>query len=242
MGKETEETKQPIALYSKEFLKQIKQFKDDMHKFYTDIGAEKTPEYDASGRKIIQKRPDGYDYIIEGYMRKKLDQYFPGWSWERPTGQLYFLGSEWVIGEGDLVIIDERLLAFNINPPLRRYHGTAAARIRYKSGKAHTIENIVDVDIDVASANSRALKRSINRLTNIGDDVYGKRIDEEGAGSLEEIIMATDEPSKAKDIFNKYIKDSHILVSKVYTILGVKSLDEIADYQQAFLTLKEKLE
>ena len=43
MAKETEETTQPIALYSKEFLEQIKKFKDDMHKFYTDIGEEKTP-------------------------------------------------------------------------------------------------------------------------------------------------------------------------------------------------------
>ena len=239
--KETDGTTQPIALYSKEFLDKIKQFKADMHKFYTDIGAEVTPPFDATGRKIIEKRPDGYDYIIEGYMRKRLDYHFPGWSWERPTGQLQFLGGEWVIGEGDLVIMDERLLAFGITPPLRRYHGTAAARIRYKSGNAHTIENIVDVDIDVASANSRALKRSINRLTNIGDDVYGKRVDEEGAGSLEEIIMATDEPSTAKSMFEKYVSGKKILISRVYEILGIKNLNEITDYQQAYQTLKEKL-
>jgi len=240
MGKDdiNNEPTQPIALYSPEFLDKIKQFKDDMHKFYTDIGKEKTPEYDASGRKIIEKRPDGYDYIIEGYMRKKLDQYFPGWSWEQ--GIIQFLG-EWIVTSAHLVIIDEHLLAFNIQPPVRRFFGSGADRIQFKRDKPHTQENVVDIDKNVATSNTKALKRAINRLTNIGDDVYGKRIDEEGAGSLEEVIMATDQPSKAKDMFMKYVDSKKVLVSKVCTLLGIKSLGEIKDYQQAFQTLKEKL-
>lgn len=240
-NKPTEETTQPIALYSKEFLDKIKKFKDDMHKFYTDIGAEITPELDASGREIVKKRPDGYSYIIEGYMRKRLDYHFPGWSWEY-TSPLQFLGAEWVIAEGNLAIIDERLLAFGINPPVRRFHGVGASRIAYKFGKPHTQENIVDIDNNVKGANGKAFKYSVNRLTNIGDDVYGKRVDEEGAGSLEEIIMATDEPGTAKSMFEKYISGKKILISQVYKILDIKNLNEIKDYQQAYQTLKSKLE
>ena len=240
MGKDdiTKEPTQPIALYSKEFLDSIRQYKTDMHKFYTNIGAEKTPKYDGAGREIIKKRPDGYDYIVEGYMRKKLDQYFPGWSWEY-TCPLQFLGAEWVVAEGNLVIIDEHLLAFNIQPPVRKFHGVGAARVAFRTSKPHTQENIIDIDNNVKGANGKAFKYSVNRLTNIGDDVYRKRIDEEGAGSLEEVIIAADEPSKAKDMFLMYIKP--MLVSKVLAILEIKSLSEIKDYRQAFQTLKEKL-
>jgi len=243
VGKEdaTNETTQPIALYSKEFLDKIKQFKADMHQFYADIGAEKTPKYDGAGREIIKKRPDGYDYLPETYMRSKLDQHFPGWSWVM-GGPPQFIGTEWTFVWGTLSIIDEHLLAFNINPPIRKYSGTNGVRVKFKSGAPHTAENVIDIGNDVAAANSKALKIAINRLTRVGDDVYGKRIDEEGAGSLEEIIMATNEPGKAKDMFLKYIDSRHILVSKVLAILGVKSLDEIADYRQAYQTLKDKLE
>ena len=101
---------------------------------------------------------------------------------------------------------------------------------------------LIDIGNDVASANSKAFKIAINRLTRVGDDVYGKRIDEEGAGSLEEIIMATDEPSKAKSMFEKYVSSKKILISQVYEILGIKNLNEIDDYQKAFQTLKDKLQ
>lgn len=242
-GKPRARTKERAVIeYSAEFLERIRQLKADIHRKYVEIGAEETPQYDGAGTQIVKKRPDGYDYIIEAYMRKKLDQHFPGWSWERPAGQLHFLGGEWVIGEGDLVIIDEYLVAFNIIPPLRRYHGTAAARIRYKSGATHTVENIIDVDIDVASANSRAFKRSINRLTNIGDDIYGKRIEEEGAGSIEEIIMMTEDSSQAQAMFHRYLGENHILVSKACAICSVRNIGEIKDYKEAYLKVKEAVE
>jgi len=240
-GKVTKKTADNLpTFYSQEFLDRIKQFKTDMHKFYTEIGAEETPKLDGDGREIIKKRPDGYDYIIEGYMRKKLDQYFPGWSWEY-TCPLQFLGVEWVVAEGNLVIIDEHLLAFGINPPVRKFHGVGAARIAFKSGMPHAQENIIDIDKNVKGSNGAAFKYSVNRLTNIGDDVYHKRIEEEGAGSLEEIMIATDEPINANAMFMKYIGDRHILVSKVLTILEVKSLEDIEDYQQAYKLLEEKL-
>lgn len=227
-----------LTIYSPEFLNKVKQFKADMHKFYTEIGAEKTPKYDGAGMEIIRKRPDGYDYIVETYMRNKLDEHFPGWSWEAAAPMQLILN--YLLVQGHLCIIDEHLFAFGINPPIRKFYGVGAARIQFKRDMALTPENVVDIDKNAKSADSAALKYSINRLTRIGDDVYGKRIEEEGAGSIEEIIMATEDPSKAKQMFMKYIQDRHILVSKVLKILKVDSLDKVADYRKAYEVLKEK--
>jgi|GEM_PF-2416316 len=229
------------TFYSKEFLDQVRQFKADMHKFYAEIGAEETPKYDGAGREIIKKRKDGYEYLPETYMRNKLDQYFPGWTWEM-GGPPQFLGTEWVFVWGTLSIIDEHLLAFGINPPVRKYSGTNGVRIKFKEGSEHIAPNVIDIGNDVAAANSKAFKIAINRLTRIGDDVYGKRIDEEGAGSLEEIIMTTEDSSKARDMFMKYVDGKKILISRVCAILGIKGLSEITDYQEAYQTLKSKLE
>src|SRR3990167_6254967 len=168
----------------------IKLFRKDWYKRYKNISKEKTPQVDGSGRKIIDRRPDGLDYIIDAYMYECLDKHFPGWSWEA-AAPLQFLGAEWVVAQGHLIIVDEKLLAFGIQPPYRKYYGCGAARIQYKSGKEHTSENIVDVDKNVKAANTNAKKVAINRLTHIGDDIYGKRIYEEGAGSLEDVVMAS---------------------------------------------------
>jgi hypothetical protein len=60
---------------------QVAKFKAAMYKKLKEISNTVTPEVDGSGKKIIGKR-DGYDYIIEAYMRDQLDKSFPGWSWE----------------------------------------------------------------------------------------------------------------------------------------------------------------
>lgn len=248
------EDKHPIE-YSEDFLERIRQLKADMHEKYVKIGAEPTPLYDGEGREIIRHRPDGYDYIIEGYMRKKLDQYFPGWSWEH--GTIQFLG-EWIVTSGHLVIIDEYLLAFGIRPPLRQFFGSGADRIQFKTetkpdgrgGTAkvslpHVAENVVDVDKNVATSNTKALKRAINRLTNIGDDVYGKRIEEEGAGTLEEILSGGGgviAKSVQEQAFAKLLRERKVLVSRACKILDIDSLAEITDYGEAMRKIKEVLE
>jgi len=65
-----------------EIKQKVKDFKKDMYKTYKDISKENTPAVDGTGKKIIEKRPDGYEFIVESYMREALDKHFPGWSWE----------------------------------------------------------------------------------------------------------------------------------------------------------------
>src|SRR3990167_3471834 len=169
-----------------ELKESIKNFKKEWYNKYKEISKTKTPQVDGNGRKIIEKRPDGFDFIIEAYMRDRLDKWFPGWSWEM-DGPPQFLGGEWVFIYGHLTIVDENLLAFKIVPPVRKFSSSNGVRVKYKSGKQHIPENVIDIGNDVASANSKAFKKAINQLTHIGDDIYLKRIEEEGSGTIEEV-------------------------------------------------------
>jgi len=229
--------------FSPDLIERIDAFKESWYKHYKKISKQKTPVYDGSGKQIVKKRPDNKDYIDDAWMSDRLNKYFPGWSWEA-AAPLHFLGSEWVVAQGHLVIIDERLLAFGINPPLRRFYGTDAVRIQYKRDMPHTPENIIDVGDNCQSAITGAKKRAINRLTGIGDDIYGKRIEEEGAGSMEDIITGgtvASSNSQAK-MFNEFLAKYKIPVSKAVSILDVKSLASITDYKQAYDTISKELE
>jgi len=119
-------------------------------------------------RSKVKKRADGFDYVEEGYMRSELSKNFPSWSW-LPAGNnpVMMIGSEWVIVTGNLMVND--------NGNQRNMFMPGAARIQYAKGKPHTIENLVDLDNNVASANTYAFKRAVNRLCNIADDVYRKQ-------------------------------------------------------------------
>lgn len=174
------------------FPERLALFKAEWYKHLQSIASEVTPKVDDCGRGIIQRRPDGFDYIVESYMRDRLDYHFPGWSWES-AAPLHFLGAEWVVAQGHLVIPDPYLAACGIQPPVRKFFGCDSVRIQYKtikqkdlSGKEakvslpHTPENIVDVGDNCKQANTAALKFSINRLCRIGDDVYGKRLEVSG--------------------------------------------------------------
>jgi len=212
--------------------------------FYKAISNEVTPEVDGSGTKIIDQKPDGFggslDYIVEAYMRDRLNHHFPGWSWEQR--QIQMLGSEWVIVSGHLVILDEHLLAFGKNPPERRFFGAGAARIQFKRNQPHTAENVIDIDKNVKSANSSALKVAINRLCGIGDDVYRKRIDEDGMGSMEQHEdNMLDMPSKAAQAFQSKITRHRLKWSDVLAVLEVRSAGEITDYKMAWDIVAKKL-
>jgi len=215
----------------------IKDFRKDWYNFYKKISKTKTPQVDGTGRKIIDRRPDGFDYIVDAYMDECLDKHFPGWSWKRAGGLTFF--AESVVADGELWIIDERLLAFGINPPYRVYWGCGAARIQYKSGKPHTPENMVDFDKNVKAANTNAKKVAINRLTGIGDDVYGKRIEEDGAGSLEEVMTAAVEAGGGAAEFGRWIQENKWKWGDVFKILGVKDISEISDYKEAMNKIKQ---
>jgi len=217
-----------------EFKEKVKSFKEDFYQKYNAISKEETPQVDGNGRKIVEKRPDGYDYIVEAYMRDCLDRHFPGWSWEA-AAPMHFLGAEWVVAQGHLIIIDEHLMAFGMQPPTRRFFGVDSVRIQYRRDSEHTPNNIVDVGDNCKQANTAALKYAINRLTHIGDDIYGKRIEEEGAGSLEEVIMATGDATA----FGQWIQGKKIKWSDVFQILGVGGLNEVTDFREAIEKIKE---
>ena len=142
----------------------LSELEDAMKDKRKAISETKTP------KSQVKRRPDGMDYVEEGYMRHMLDQLYPIWSWVA-TGNnpIQILGSEYVVATGELVIYDEGVT--------RRFHSTGAARIQYKRGAPHTIENMIDLDKNVASANTFAFKRAVNRLTHISDDVYRKVIE-----------------------------------------------------------------
>lgn len=219
---------------SDEFKQRVREFKAEWRKKYKAISKEKTPQVDGSGRRIIERRPDGFDFIIEAYMRECLDKHFPGWSWDM-GGPPVFLGSEWVIVWGTLGIIDEMLIPMGVSPPIRRFSATNGVRIKFKSGKPHLPENVIDVGNDVASANSKAFKKAINQLTHIGDDIYGKRIEEEGAGSLEDVALASNDATA----FGRWIAGNKLTFGEVMKVLGVSSMNEITDFQGAIRKVKE---
>jgi hypothetical protein len=224
---------QQIELYSREFLEKISAFKRDWRKVYKRISKENTPQVDGSGRKIIGKKGN-YDFIIASYMIESLDKHFPGWSWES-AAPIQFLGAEWVVAQGHLLIIDEYLIPFGINPPYRKFYGVGAHRIVYPRDAKHEVANIVDINNDVKSANTEAQKVAINRLTHIGDDVYGKRIEEEGAGSLEDVVMNSGNSTD----FGKWVQDNKVKWSYVFEVLGIKSINEIVDYKDAIVKIKK---
>lgn len=224
----------PFALMTPELAEKIKDFKEEWYKRYKEISHEPTPQVDGNGKKIINKRWDGKDYIEDSWMSAMLNKHFPGWSWER-AGGLHFLGSEVVCADGELVIIDESLIPFGINPPVRRYWAGDAVRIQYKKDAPHTIENVVDVGDNVQSAITGAKKRAINRLTGIGDDIYGKRVEDEGAGSFETILE--NKPDMIS--FGQWITENHWSWGDIIKILGVKDMTEVTDFGEAYRKVKE---
>jgi hypothetical protein len=143
---------------------------------------------------FVKKKPDGYDYVDEAYLRSKLNEEYPLWSWS-PAGSnpVQFLGSEWVVVAGTLRIDEDGFTKEFLSP--------GAARIQFKRGKEHTPENVVDVDKNIASANTNGLKRAINRLTNIADDVYKKQmidpsLDADEVEMIESMMEELDEDTK----------------------------------------------
>ena len=61
------------------------------------------------------------------------------------------------------------------NGVVREFFSPGSARVQFKRGKPHTAENVIDIDKKLASANTNAFKRAVNRLGNIADDVYRKQ-------------------------------------------------------------------
>ena len=113
--------------------------------------------------KFYVKEKQGFDYVDEGYMRHVLNQNFPIWNWEIIKYEL--LGSEWIAVQGRLTVYD--------NGISRKYDSISSHRIQKKRDS----DQFVDIGNDMKAANSDAFKVAVNRLCNVSDDVYRKRIE-----------------------------------------------------------------
>ena len=113
--------------------------------------------------KYYVKEKQGFDYVDEGYMRHMLNQFYPAWNWEIIKYEL--LGSEWIVVQGRLTIHD--------NGVNRKYDSASSHRIQ----KRRDSDEFVDIGNDIKAANTDAFKVAVNRLCNISDDVYRKRIE-----------------------------------------------------------------
>jgi len=135
-------------------------------------------------KPYVKTRPDGLEYVEEKYMRDQLNEHFPIWSWE--VKNVEFLGAEWCVVTGELSIVDSSIP--------RKFGSIGSARIQFKKNQEHIPENIIDIDKNVASANTNAFKRAVNRLCNICDDVYRKQIEDYALNDeqIEEIKNAID--------------------------------------------------
>ena len=125
----------------------------DKHK---EISFTDTPKY-------YVKEKQGFDYVDEGYMRHVLNQNYPVWNWEIIKYEL--LGSEWVAVQGRLTVYD--------NGISRKYDSISSHRIQKKRDS----DEFVDIGNDMKAANTDAFKVAVNRLCNVSDDVYRKRIE-----------------------------------------------------------------
>lgn len=219
--------------HTEDFKLRVKQFQSEWYNFYDNISQTDTPPYDGRGEEIIKRRLDGKLYVEDKWIRDRLDFYFPGWSWESAS-PLHFLGSEWVVAQGHLIILDYHLIQFNINPPYRKFYGCDAVRIQYKQGQPHEPQNIIDIGDNCQSANTGALKRAANRLCHICDDIYGKRVESDGSGTLDDIIIK----SNNKDAFVTWINERKLSWNTVYEILNVNGLSEIEDCKHAMQSIK----
>ena len=131
----------------------------------------------------VVKSRNGFDYVDEGYMRWRLNQHYPIWSWE--VIKYETLGDKAIVVHGRLKVMDEGVP--------RSFDSVAAHRIAVsRNGSGY-----VDLGNDLKAANSDAFKVAVNRLCNVADDVYrkqyvDKRLDEVQANTLIDVIAEMD--------------------------------------------------
>tara|TARA_R100000700_G_C3179423_1_gene155878 strand:+ start:3108 stop:3734 length:627 start_codon:yes stop_codon:yes gene_type:complete len=192
------------------------EIKDSILEKRKRISSETTPNI------FVKRKNDGYDYVEEAYLRSKLNEEYPLWSWS-PAGDnpVQFLGSEWVVVSGTLRI--------NEDGYTKEFFSPGAARIQFKRGSEHVPENVVDIDKNVASANTNGFKRAVNRLTNIADDVYRKQVidpslSDEEVEMIESLMEELDDSTKGtirEGIKNLTINKTNIkrTIERIETII-----------------------
>ena len=134
--------------------------------------------------KVYVKEQQGFDYVDEGYMRYLLNLHFPVWTWE--IIKYEFIGDKSIAVHGRLTVMDKGIE--------RRFDAVDAHRI------ASNEKGYVDIGNDLKSANTDCFKVAVNRLCNIADDVYRKRIED---------ISLDKEQLKTLNLKLKKIKDEN---------------------------------
>lgn len=113
-----------------------------------------TPQY------AIKKRPDGFDYVDDEYMRRRLNEITPIWNWELSHIQMF--GSEALVVVGTLTA--------NIDGIITKTSGEGGATIH----RSKETQRLLPPGNAVKAASSDALKKAINRRFGIANDVYRK--------------------------------------------------------------------
>jgi len=152
--------------------------------------------------KFYVKDKNGMDYVEEGFMRSILNKHYPIWNWEIVKYEI--LGDKWIVVHGKLTIVDEGVP--------RYYDAIASHRIQ----RSKKTGDYVDIGNDMKSANSDAFKVALNRLCNIADDVYRKRV--------EDITLTETQIKEIENILSN-VKDKTI-VSKVTAGIGNMSINK----------------
>ena len=139
----------------------------------------------------VVKSRNGFDYVDEGFMRWRLNQHYPIWSWE--VIKYETLGDKAIVVHGRLKIIDEGVA--------RSFDSVAAHRI----AQARSGSGYVDLGNDLKAANSDAFKVAVNRLCNVADDVYRKQYIDKSLGDVQvsnlmDIIAEMDNQKEADKV------------------------------------------
>ena len=125
---------------------------------------------DPTPQDVVKSR-NGFDYVDEGYMRWRLNQHYPIWSWE--VIKYETLGDKAIVVHGRLKVMDEGVP--------RSFDSVAAHRIAVsRNGSGY-----VDLGNDLKAANSDAFKVAVNRLCNVADDVYRKQYIDKSLGDVQ---------------------------------------------------------
>ena len=132
--------------------------------------------------KAYIKQQQGFDYVDEAFMRHQLNQHYPIWKWE--IIKYEFIGDKAISVHGRLTVVD--------NGIERYFDAVDAHRI------ASNDKGYVDIGNDLKSANTDCFKVAVNRLCNIADDVYRKRVEDLSLNE-DQISVLEDKIKKLKD-------------------------------------------
>jgi hypothetical protein len=117
-------------------------------------------------------------------------------------------------------------------------HTPSGDIVKHQFGEADRHSG-VPVGDTLKAATSDCLKKCAS-LIGIALDVYwGKELEFFAEEGEVQVKMTTSDAARA---FNKFVESRHLPYSKVFSILGIKSMAEIANFKEAYNKLKEALD